>query len=109
METSLSSPKFVPVEVRDDSVDPRKKASPRLERPPGPVNANERVLGQVPRIGLVLGQAVGEVVRRLAVFLDRPFEERGLLGRRRLRRTARDSHYWDPFAPAWRAACSKAT
>ena len=80
--TSFSPPKFIPVKIRDDPVDPRKEGGAGLEAAPGPVDANEGLLGQVARIGLVVREPQGIVVGRLAVLVDRALEERRLLGAR---------------------------
>ena len=68
--TSFTTPKFVPVKICDDPVDPRKEGGPWFEALPRAKDANEGLLGEIAGIGFVASQAVSEVIRRLTIMLD---------------------------------------
>src|SRR5579884_1939861 len=65
--TSFFAPKFIAVQICYDAINPRQERGPRLEAAPRPVDADERFLGQVAGIGLVVREAVREVVGCLTI------------------------------------------
>src|ERR1700722_918506 len=79
--TSLATAKFVAVQIRYDSIDPREEGRTGFEAFPRLINTNECFLREVACVGLVASQAIGEIIGRLTVPLDRVFQERRLVRR----------------------------